>query len=946
MTITKTGPKINFYKFVPPVRVSGTGVSKDPSQQTNLKLQLAFNKNVQATNNLGATVNSIAKILTEFRNSQAQLVSNLKQNEKKFQAIYAKPTGGPEMGELEEGEVPETQMPGWLESIFSIVKDFLTLAIGVPVMQWLADPKNREAVKSTIETIVTVVKWVSEFISDRVKGTIDNLYDLFTKDEPWWEKIGTFFKAVVNFAGLVIAIRWLSNPMKIVKDFKSVMNLFRRNLRDSKKQLTRRQRLMRGGLAATVLVTAGVGIYQGFNQPSEDDDDKDENARGGKLKQRAAGGFINGPMSGYPVSLDGGRSTAFIGHGLEYVAQKSGGGFVVPINTPATQNNPGLMGKRMTEANRMGFDLGGMTLNNEMKFYGAPEFAQGGGISLTSNGGRPLMNKRLEPGKTYRYQDLKDHSHNPTTRTIYDGIAMGAGKDYGVGKLPQYMPSGPNGKIPTPQSGKVLRAGDINNGYGKSVLVKGPLGVMGFHHLSSIASGVQQGRSVSKGKILGVQGKTGGNYADHLHLNASPKGHEAFVNFITTGRPTTGSAGDSGSPAGLSLTVNGPAHKAVGRDKEFLKEVVRVSRKIGVHPADLLGLMASESGLDPQARNKSGATGLIQFMPDTAAELGTSVSALSKMNRVQQMKYVEKFLLKKVPKGATPGHLYTAVFLPKFAKRPANYVIAKRGGFTDKYGNHPAKWYTGNAGLDLNKDGSITIAELGDRIQQKKKSFGIMGGGSSGSNFISPSTDEEGRQGMEPAIPTDPLAAMKALTSSLSSVFGGGMGADESSVASSASEASSGKSIAPDKASDSGHFRSGGSSPSSASQPVRMSPSTASSAGGASSPTGSVTPPKAKATSSASPSVSTQIMSQTTQTMQSRQVVRQQQGAAIQQLQTAAAVQAARTRQLSEQSQKAVADAQTAENNKQSTVIATGGARKTRLVSQLNSSNNLLKSRQ
>jgi len=84
----------------------------------------------------------------------------------------------------------------------------------------------------------------------------------------------------------------------------------------------------------------------------------------------ASGGWINGPMSGYPVSLDGGRSVSFIGHGTEWVGMKglaSGGAFVVPFNTPATKNNPGLTSRRMREAQSGGyamprFDVGGAIL--------------------------------------------------------------------------------------------------------------------------------------------------------------------------------------------------------------------------------------------------------------------------------------------------------------------------------------------------------------------------------------------------------------------------------------------------------------------------------------------------------------------------------------------------------------------------------------------------------
>ena len=71
----------------------------------------------------------------------------------------------------------------------------------------------------------------------------------------------------------------------------------------------------------------------------------------------AKGGWINGPQSGYPVSLDGKR-TSFIGHGKEWVGRKAGGkAFVVPFDTPATKTSPGLTSKRMGQAKRQGYSL-------------------------------------------------------------------------------------------------------------------------------------------------------------------------------------------------------------------------------------------------------------------------------------------------------------------------------------------------------------------------------------------------------------------------------------------------------------------------------------------------------------------------------------------------------------------------------------------------------------
>ena len=105
-----------------------------------------------------------------------------------------------------------------------------------------------------------------------------------------------------------------------------------------------------------------------------------------RYQELAKGGWIRGPQSGYPVSLDGGRSTSFIGHGTEYVAQKSGGGFVVPVDTPATRKNPSLMGQRMSEGQNMGFNMD--------TFFGGnlnPGFAEGGQMTDGPAGGTNWM---------------------------------------------------------------------------------------------------------------------------------------------------------------------------------------------------------------------------------------------------------------------------------------------------------------------------------------------------------------------------------------------------------------------------------------------------------------------------------------------------------------------------------------------------------------------------
>lgn len=71
----------------------------------------------------------------------------------------------------------------------------------------------------------------------------------------------------------------------------------------------------------------------------------------------SGGGWIQGPMSGYPVSLDGGMTPSFIGHGLEWTGWNKDGGFVVPFDTPKTKSDPSLTHEKYTEAKKGGYPL-------------------------------------------------------------------------------------------------------------------------------------------------------------------------------------------------------------------------------------------------------------------------------------------------------------------------------------------------------------------------------------------------------------------------------------------------------------------------------------------------------------------------------------------------------------------------------------------------------------
>ena len=84
--------------------------------------------------------------------------------------------------------------------------------------------------------------------------------------------------------------------------------------------------------------------------------------------EKAEGGWIEGPQSGYPVSLDG-KGIDFIGHGKEYVSKGSAGSaFIVPFDTPATRKDPSLTGRNLYIPKNMGFSTGGK-LNSKKVFF-------------------------------------------------------------------------------------------------------------------------------------------------------------------------------------------------------------------------------------------------------------------------------------------------------------------------------------------------------------------------------------------------------------------------------------------------------------------------------------------------------------------------------------------------------------------------------------------------
>jgi hypothetical protein len=145
----------------------------------------------------------------------------------------------------------------------------------------------------------------------------------------------------------------------------------------------------------------------------------------------------------------------------------------------------------------------------------------------------------------------------------------------------------------------------------------------------------------------------------------------------------------------------------------FAQAVDRVAQDLHIPPDWLMAVMYAESGLNPAAENRqgSGAAGLIQFLPAAAGELGTSVPELRRMDATAQLNYVHQYF-RQVRQRYGPytslTDIYLGVLYPKARRQPATYVLYAR----------PSRAYLQNAGLDEDRDGAVTVADITRRMNR------------------------------------------------------------------------------------------------------------------------------------------------------------------------------------------------------------------------------------
>lgn len=175
----------------------------------------------------------------------------------------------------------------------------------------------------------------------------------------------------------------------------------------------------------------------------------------------------------------------------------------------------------------------------------------------------------------------------------------------------------------------------------------------------------------------------------------------------------------SSSPAGIpaspveSLYLMDKARIHVQDEDNFERKVREIASMLEVAPEWLMSVMYSESKFDASVKNYkgSGATGLIQFMPAAASDMGISLARLARMDHLQQLEYVYLYLQTvrdRYGEFNSLADLYLAILYPKALNQDYCYTL---------YAS-PSQSYKQNSGLDENKDGRVTVSDVDRRMQR------------------------------------------------------------------------------------------------------------------------------------------------------------------------------------------------------------------------------------
>lgn len=147
---------------------------------------------------------------------------------------------------------------------------------------------------------------------------------------------------------------------------------------------------------------------------------------------------------------------------------------------------------------------------------------------------------------------------------------------------------------------------------------------------------------------------------------------------------------------------------------DFDLELEGQAMEAGLDPDAMRSVVGHESGGRGDAVNgQSGATGIIQFMPDSARSVGTTTEELAKMSPAEQLPYAVKYFKDRgITEDSKPEDYAMAVAAPAFIGQPDDAVVYAKG---TKAWEQNAPWRPADGG-------DITVGDI-------LKFYGMRGGG-------------------------------------------------------------------------------------------------------------------------------------------------------------------------------------------------------------------------
>jgi RNAse (barnase) inhibitor barstar len=160
------------------------------------------------------------------------------------------------------------------------------------------------------------------------------------------------------------------------------------------------------------------------------------------------------------------------------------------------------------------------------------------------------------------------------------------------------------------------------------------------------------------------------------------------------------------------------------RDGEFMSELSAMCDRLWVQRDDMLIVMQAESRLDPtEVNQRSWASWLIQFMPDTAEWLWTSVEAIRNMSAVEQLVYVEKYFGNYAWRMNSVADIYRVVFYPVSIWKSSDWVLGSQNGTAQIVADQNWPWITQ---YSRRSDGLIDNATFDRYVEAKISQFSTV----------------------------------------------------------------------------------------------------------------------------------------------------------------------------------------------------------------------------